>query len=228
MEEILTFITQLFLNLDVVLEDWVVTYGNWIYAMLFLVIFLETGVVVTPFLPGDSLLFAAGAVAAASGGALNVWVLLVVLFTAAILGDACNYAIGRRWGRRMIDSGRFSRIIKPEHIEETEAFFDRHGGKTISFARFFPFVRTFAPFIAGMCHMNRGRFTAFNIAGGLVWVSSFVGAGYFFGNIPAVAENMELLVVGIVAVTLLPSIWHAIKRWLAKRRDPVVVPSEED
>lgn len=222
MLEVLEFLSQLFLHLDVVLQDWVVAYGPWIYGMLFLVIFLETGIVVTPFLPGDSLLFAAGAVAAASGGSLDVWTLLGVLVAAAVLGDACNYTIGSRWGRRLLDSGRFSRVIKPEHISETEAFFARHGGKTISFARFFPFIRTFAPFVAGTCHMDRKRFTLFNVVGGVVWVVAFVGAGYFFGNIPVVAENLELLVVGIVAVTLLPSAWHALKRMLAKRRASLV------
>lgn len=227
MQETLTFISQLFLNLDVVLGQWVATYGVWIYAMLFLVIFMETGVVVTPFLPGDSLLFAAGAVTAASGGALNVWVLLAVLLSAAILGDACNYAIGRRWGRGLLDSGRFERVIKPHYIADTEAFFARHGGKTISFARFFPFVRTFAPFIAGMCHMDRARFLMFNVVGGIAWVALFVGTGYFFGNIPAVAENMELLVIGIIVVTLLPTMWHGLKSWLAKRRLPAAGATEE-
>lgn len=225
MPEILEFLSQLFLHLDVVLQEWVVAYGLWIYGMLFLVIFLETGVVVTPFLPGDSLLFAAGAVAAASEGALDVWLLLAVLIAAAVLGDACNYTIGARWGRRLLDSGRFSRLIRPEHIRDTEAFFARHGGKTISFARFFPFIRTFAPFVAGTCQMDRRRFTLFNVVGGVVWVVAFVGAGYFFGNIPIVAKNLELLVIGIVAVTLLPSVWHAVQRGIAKRR--AVVPDTE-
>lgn len=227
MQDFLTFFTQLFLNLDVVLAQWVTTYGPWIYAMVFLIIFMETGVVVTPFLPGDSLLFTAGAVAAASGGALNVWVLLVVLIAAAVLGDACNYTIGRRWGRALLDSGRFSRIIKPEHIADTEAFFVRHGGKTISFARFFPFIRTFAPFIAGISQMDRARFFMFNVVGGIAWVALFVGAGYFFGNIPVVAENMELLVIGIILVTLIPSMWHGFKSWLAKRRASAVAPLDE-
>lgn len=218
------FFIDLFLNLDQVLGDWVVAYGPWIYAMLFLIIFMETGVVVTPFLPGDSLLFTAGAIAAVSGGGLDLWVLLGVLIVAAILGDASNYTIGRNWGRKLIDSGRFSRVMKPEHIEETEAFFVRHGGKTISFARFFPFVRTFAPFIAGMMHMDRARFTLWNVLGGIAWVTVFVFAGYFFGNIPAVAHNLELLVIGIIAVSVLPSVWHAFQRWSRGRK---TVPAEE-
>lgn len=221
-----SFFVDLFLNLDVVLKEWVTLYGVWIYAMLFLIIFMETGIVVTPFLPGDSLLFTAGAIAAVSGGGLNVWVLLAVLIVAAILGDASNYTIGRNWGRKLIDSGRFSRIIKQQHIEETEAFFVRHGGKTISFARFFPFVRTFAPFIAGMCHMDRARFTMWNVVGGIVWVVLFVGAGYLFGNIPVVAHNLELLIFGIIGFSLLPSVWHAAQRWLAKRRKPAEQPAE--
>lgn len=222
----LSFFVDLFLNLDVVLKDWVALYGVWIYAMLFLIIFMETGVVVTPFLPGDSLLFTAGAVAAVSGGALDVWVLLGVLIAAAILGDASNYTIGRFWGRALIDSGRFSRFIKQEHIDETEAFFARHGGKTISLARFFPFIRTFAPFVAGMCHMDRSRFTLWNILGGIIWVVLFVFAGYFFGNIPVVAHNLELLVFGIIGFSLLPSFWHGYQRWAQKRKAAAEQPAE--
>lgn len=216
--EFLQFFVDLFLNLDVVLADWVTQYGLWIYAMLFLIIFLETGVVVTPFLPGDSLLFTAGAVAAVSGGGLNVWVLLAVLFVAAVLGDASNYTIGRAWGRRIIDSGRFSKIIKQEHIDDTEAFFARHGGKTISLARFFPFIRTFAPFVAGISRMDRGYFTLYNLVGGLAWVTLFVVAGYFFGNIPFIAHNLEYLVIGIIAFSLIPSAWHAIQTAVARRK----------
>lgn len=218
-----TFFIDLFLNLDVVLKDWVAAYGAWIYAMLFLIIFLETGVVVTPFLPGDSLLFTAGAIAAVAGGGLNIWVLAAVLFTAAVLGDATNYAIGRKWGRAILDSGRFSRIIKPEHIAETEAFFCRHGGKTISLARFFPFIRTFAPFIAGIGHMEYRRFAMFNVAGAAAWITLFVGAGYFFGNIPAVAHNLEYLVIGIILVSVTPGIFHAVQRRI---KGPKPLPEE--
>lgn len=212
------FFIDLFLNLDVVLRDWVAVYGPWIYAMLFLIIFMETGVVVTPFLPGDSLLFTAGALAAVTSGGLNIWTLLAVVLSAAVLGDMANYSIGRRWGRAILDSGKFSRIIKPEHIERTEGFFDRHGGKTISFARFFPFIRTFAPFIAGICHMERSRFTLFNVAGGTAWVLLFVGAGYFFGNIPVVAKNLEFLIIGIILVSVLPSAYHAIQPRLKAKK----------
>lgn len=213
------FFVDLFFNLDVVLKEWVALYGSWIYAMLFLIIFMETGIVVTPFLPGDSLLFTAGAVAAVGGGVLDVHVLIAVLIVAAILGDMSNYTIGRHWGRGIIDSGRFSRIISQEHISETEAFFVRHGGKTISLARFFPFIRTFAPFIAGLSHMNRAWFTLWNVVGGIVWVVLFVLAGYFFGNIPVVEENLELLVFGIIGFSLAPSVWHAVQRRLRRRKE---------
>jgi membrane-associated protein len=214
----LHFFIDLFLNLDTVLKDWVLIYGPWIYVMLFLIIFMETGIVVTPFLPGDSLLFTAGAIAAVAGGGLNVWVLFAVLIVAAVLGDASNYSIGHRWGRKMLDSGRFSAVVKPERIAETEAFFTRHGGKTISLARFFPFIRTFAPFVAGISQMDRARFTAFNLVGGVAWVSLFVAAGYFFGNIPFIAHNLEYLVIGIIAFSVVPPIAHSLYERFSKKK----------
>jgi len=210
---LLQFFIDLFLNLDTVLAAWVATYGAWVYLMLFVIIFCETGVVVMPFLPGDSLLFTAGALCAISHEgepALNLGAVLGILFVAAVLGDNTNFLIGRKSGRGILDSGRFARVIKPSHIEETQAFFDKHGGKTISLARFFPFIRTFAPFMAGVGHMDWKRFTMFNVTGGAAWVSLFVLAGYFFGNIPVVAENLELLVIGIIAVTVAPGIIHAL------------------
>lgn len=224
--EFAKFFIDLFLNLDVVLKDWVGLYGIWIYAMLFLIIFMETGVVVTPFLPGDSLLFTAGAIAAIAGGGLNIWVLVGVLFAAAVLGDASNYAIGRKWGCAILESGKFSRVIKPEHIAETQAFFVKHGGKTISLARFFPFIRTFAPFIAGISHMEYGRFAKFNVIGAAAWITLFVGAGYFFGNIPFVAHNLEYLVIGIIVVSLTPAVWHTIQRKIKARRGGVATQDE--
>ena len=216
--EFAAFFVDLFFNLPEVLNEWVATYGLLIYAMLFLIIFMETGLVVTPFLPGDSLLFTAGAVAAVSGGGLNVWVLIAVLLVAAILGDAVNYTIGRRWGRGILDSGRFSRVITAQHIEDTETFFAKHGGKTISIARFFPFIRTFAPFVAGVCHMDRPHFTMYNIIGAIIWVGAFVGAGYFFGNIPVVEERLELLIVGIIAVSVAPGAWHWVQGRIKARK----------
>ena len=222
------FLTNLFLHLDVVLQDWTSQYGAVIYALLFLIVFLETGLVVTPFLPGDSLLFAGGAVAAVSAGGLNVWLLGTVLFAAAVLGDLANYWIGRAWGRRILESGSFPRVIKPKHIAQTEAFFARHGGKTISLARFFPFIRTFAPFVAGISRMELHRFVAFNLAGAAGWVSLFVAAGYLFGNIPFVAHNLEYLVIGIVVVSLLPALWQLLRRWRPKRRHTSGDPHQTD
>lgn len=213
-----TFFIDLFLNLDTVLASWVQQYGIWVYGMLFLVVFCETGLVVTPFLPGDSLLFTAGAIAAVSEGGLDIGVLAAVLFAAAAFGDAVNYLIGRRWGRAILDSGKLGRVIKPEHIERTEAFFQRHGGKTISLARFFPFVRTFAPFVAGIGHMCWRRFTLYNLAGAAAWIALFVGAGFFFGNIPFVAKNLEYLVFGIIGVSVAPGVAHWVKGRIDARR----------
>jgi len=212
------FLIDLFLHLDVVLQDWTVQYGAVIYVLLFLVVFLETGLVVTPFLPGDSLLFAGGAVAAVSAGDLNVWLLSAVVLGAAVLGDLTNYWIGRGWGRRLLDSGRFQRVIKPKHITQTDAFFARHGGKAVSLARFVPFIRTFAPFVAGISRMGFRRFMAFNIVGATGWVVLFAVAGYFFGNISFVAHNLEYLVIGIIAVSLLPAFWQAVRSRRSSRR----------
>ena len=212
------FIINLFFNLDVVLADWVTQYGVWVYAMLFAVIFMETGLVVTPFLPGDSLLFSAGAIAAVSGGGLDYWVLFLVLFSAAVLGDATNYLIGRFFGQRILDSGKLARIIKPEYIEQTQHFYERHGGKTITLARFFPFIRTFAPFMAGIGKMGWTHFTGYNVIGAAAWVGLFVSAGYFFGNIPVVAHNLEYLVIGIIVVSVAPMVWHAAQHWWRNRR----------
>jgi len=177
--EFIQFFIDLFLNLDTVLAEWVTLYGPWIYLMLFAIIFCETGLVVMAVLPGDSLLFTAGALAAIVGAngepVLNIWFLLGLLFVAAVLGDGTNYLIGRRFGQGILDSGRFSKIITPQRIDDTNAFFARHGGKTISLARFFPFIRTFAPFFAGIGGMDWGRFTFFNITGGAAWVGLFLG-----------------------------------------------------
>lgn len=217
MHFVTTFI-DLVLHSDTVLREWVLAYGAWIYAVLFAIVFMETALVVTPFLPGDSLIFTGGALAAVAAGGLDVWSVATVLIVAAVLGDAINYSIGRRWGRRLLDSGRFSRVVTPRHISRTEAFFARHGGKTISLARFVPFVRTFAPFVAGVSRMERLRFTIFNVAGAVAWVSAFVAAGYFFGTIPFVARNLELLVVGIVVVSLAPALWPLFRERLSHGR----------
>lgn len=204
------FVIDLFLHLDTVLAAWTQAYGVWIYAMLFVIIFCETGLVVTPFLPGDSLLFMAGAIAAVSKG-LDIFVVLGVMLLAAVLGDNANYAIGRRFGRGLIESGRITKVVKPEYVARTDVFFARHGGKTIILVRFFPIIRTIAPFMAGVGAMHWRRFFIFNVIGAVAWVSLFVFAGYFFGNIPIVRDNLEVLVVGIIVTTLAPSIYHAVR-----------------
>jgi membrane-associated protein len=213
--EAVRFFVDLFLNLDTVLAAWVSTYGAWVYLMIFLIIFCETGLVFMAVLPGDSLLFTAGALAAITttdgSPALNIWLLLGLVFAAAVLGDNTNFLIGRKFGQKMLDSGRFSRFIKPKYIADTNAFFTKHGGKTISLARFFPFIRTFAPFMAGIGRMDWLRFTSFNITGGAAWVTLFVGAGYFFGNIPIVKDNLEYLVIGIIVVSVAPTVFHALR-----------------
>jgi membrane-associated protein len=229
--EFLQFFVDLFLNLDKVLPEWVATYGPWIYAILFLIIFCETGLVIMAVLPGDSLLFAAGALSAipASPGAppaLNVWLLLVLLFVAAVIGDATNFYIGHHFGQRILDSGKFSRIIRPKYIEDTNAFFLKHGGKTITLARFFPFIRTFAPFMAGIGCMEWKRFSLFNVTGGAAWVALFVGAGFFFGNIPIVRDNLEYMVIGIILVSVAPTAYHALRSRFKKPSAPAETPAE--
>lgn len=198
----MTEILDLFLHLPDHLENFINAHGTLIYALLFLIIFCETGLVVTPFLPGDSLLFAIGALAAKEGSALNIWIAAAILLVAAILGDTVNYWIGRRFGGWMMR--KFPRIVKPDHIEKTNEFFVRYGGKTIIIARFVPIVRTFAPFVAGSGDMNYGRFMYFNVIGALLWVGLILPCGWFFGNIPVIQKNFELVVLGIIAVSVMP------------------------
>jgi len=205
---------DLFLHLDDHLAELVRTYGVWTYAILTMVVFLETGIVITPFLPGDSLLFAAGALAATGG--LNVWVLLVLLIAAAILGDTVNYWIGNRIGHRAF-SGNI-RFLKHEHLVRTHAFYERHGGKTIFLARFLPIIRTFAPFVAGIGEMSYPRFLAWNLSGGVVWVALFLFAGYGFGNVPVVKDNFSLVILAIVFISVLPIAYELLKQRLAARR----------
>ena len=193
-------IVDLFLHLDRHLGEMVARYGAAIYGVLFAIVFLETGVVVTPFLPGDSLLFACGALAAT--GALDLTALLVLLPVAAILGDTVNYHIGKFVGPKAFTST--SRWLKREHLERTHAFYEKHGGKTIILSRFIPIIRTFAPFVAGVGQMKRRRFAAYNVVGGVTWVTLFIWGGYLFGNVPIVKDNFTLVALGIVAVSLLP------------------------
>lgn len=192
------------LHIDRTLEAWVRAYDTGIYAILFCVVFCETGLVVTPFLPGDSLLFAAGALAA--GGSLKIVPLLAVLFLAAVVGDSVNYWVARKFGR-----GGIRRWVREQHLRRTEQYFARHGGRTLVMARFAPILRTFAPFVAGLASMPYPRFLAYSVAGGLLWVGIAGGAGYWFGNIPVVKKHFELVILGIVAVTLLPALFEVVR-----------------
>jgi membrane-associated protein len=204
MEQI-RFLIDLFLHLDEHMANIINQYGAWTYAILFLVVFMETGFVITPFLPGDSLLFAAGTFAAL--GSMNVWLLVLLLIIAAIAGDTVNYWIGHYLGDRAYNI----KWIKREYLDRTHAFFEKHGGKTIFLARFVPIVRTFAPFVAGMGNMSYGYFFSYNVFGGIVWVLSFTFLGYFFGNIPFVKENFELVILAILFISVVPIAWEALK-----------------
>jgi membrane-associated protein len=208
--DLVTLFIDLFVHLDKHLSVVIQTYGTWTYLLLFIVIFMETGFVVTPFLPGDSLLFAAGTFASpALGSALNIWVLYFLLITAAVVGDNVNYWIGRVIGRRAF-SGEI-RFLKQAYLERTETFYQRHGRKTIILARFAPILRTFAPFVAGVGKMSYGRFVSFDIVGGIAWVSLFTWGGYFFGNLPFVKENFSFVVLAIILISLLPAFIEILK-----------------
>jgi membrane-associated protein len=203
------------LHLDKHLSPIIAEYGAWTYLLLFLIVFCETGLVVTPFLPGDSLLFAAGAFAAT--GSLSVVWLALILMAAAILGDTVNYWIGHSLGRRLLAAKRF-RVIKPEHLAYTHEFYEKYGGKTIIIARFVPIVRTFAPFVAGLGKMSYGRFMSYNVIGGVAWVAICVTAGYLFGNLPFVQENFSLVVLAIIVLSILPAVWEIWRVRRAGRR----------
>jgi membrane-associated protein len=214
--EIFQQLINIFLHLDVYMEEVIRNYGIWVYALLFFIIFMETGFVVTPFLPGDSLLFAAGTFAAI--GSLNLILVFVLLFCAAILGDTVNYLIGHFLGNWFL--AKDTRFLKPKHLEKTHHFFEKHGGKTIVLARFVPIVRTFAPFVAGLGAMNYGRFFMYNVLGAFLWTALFIFSGYFFGNIPFVRDNFELVIIGIVLISVIPMAYEAIHA----RMEPTPVP----
>jgi membrane-associated protein len=201
------------LHLDRHLGGLIQSYGGWTYGILFLIVFCETGLVVLPLLPGDSLLFAAGSFAAL--GSLDPWALFAGLALAAIAGDNVNYWIGRRIGPRAF-TGRV-RFLNPKHLDRTRAFFARHGARTIVLARFVPVVRTFTPFVAGVGAMSYRRFLAFDIGGGILWVGLFVGAGYFFGNLPVVHRNFSLVVMAIIVISVLPMALELMRNWRAAR-----------
>ncbi len=217
----MTEFIDLFLHVDEHLRDLVAAYGSWVYGILFLIIFAETGLVVTPFLPGDSLLFAAGALSAI--GTLDGRIATALLLTAAIAGDAVNYAIGRNIGERIIQrartDARWGRWINPAYVDRAHAFFEKHGGKAIVLGRFMPIVRTFVPFVAGVAKMSYPAFALYNVTGAVVWVGVCVGAGYLFGNVPIVRDNFSLVAMGIVIVSVLPMVYEFVKYHRQRRRD---------
>jgi membrane-associated protein len=213
--EFLQQIIDIFLHLDKHLTEITSNYGTWTYLILFLVIFVETGVVVMPFLPGDSLLFAAGALAANPASELNVVLMMVLLFIAAVLGDTLNYTIGDTIGPRVFR--RDYRFIKRAHLLRTQEFYDRHGGKTIIIARFIPIIRTFAPFVAGVGTMKYSRFISYNVIGGFLWVVAFTLLGFFFGNLPVVKKNFTLVIFAIIFLSILPPIFEYFKHKTSKR-----------
>ena len=214
--DFVNFIVGLLKDPRAAIAGWIIALGPvWVYTPLFLIVFIETGLVFFPFLPGDSLLFAAG-VFSADGGGLNLVATLLVFYVAAILGNTSNYWIARFFGARIIDSGKV-KALTPERMAKLDDFFERYVGLTIVITRFMPFFRTFAPFIAGTGHMNFGKFTFFNALGGISWVSLFVLVGYFFGGVPFVQDHFEIIVLGIVAVSVAPAVVGAVKGALAAR-----------
>ncbi len=204
---------DVFLHIDARLAEVIAHFGPLTYAILFLVIFCETGLVFTPFLPGDSLLFAAGAFAAR--GSLNPFLLTILLWIAAVLGDTCNYKLGSILGRRVFKPNR--RFLSLDHLHATEAFYARHGAKAVLFARFLPMFRTIAPFVAGIGKMEYAKFLFYNVVGATVWVLFFVWGGYFFGQLPAVEKNFSVVILAIIVISVVPGVIHAIRHWWGKR-----------
>ena len=205
--EIIKFLIDFVLHMDVYLNDIIANYGLWTYGILFFVVFMETGFVVTPFLPGDSLLFAAGTFAAL--GSLNPIYLFLLLSVAAVIGDTVNYSIGAYIGPKAF-SGEI-KFLKKEHLDKTQEFYDKHGGKTIILARFIPIIRTFAPFVAGIGTMKYSKFISYNVFGGIAWVAIFISLGYFFGNIPFVQNNFELVIFAIIFISFIPPVLEFFK-----------------
>ena len=208
MDAVYSNLADFILHFDRYLPIVMEAYGHWIYAFLFVIVFCETGLVVTPFLPGDSLLFACGALSAATHG-LSFWTLCIIFLVASISGDACNYMIGEKLGRKILASN--SRLIKPEHVKKAEDFYAKHGHKAIFLARFAPIVRTFAPFVAGIGTMHYRTFAIYNVVGAIVWVFLFLGGGYFFGNMPFVKTHFSYVTAGIIIFSLLPIIFEVLR-----------------
>ncbi len=215
MVELLKNFIDIILHIDIHLQKWVTEYHNLTYLFLFIIIFMETGLVVTPFLPGDSLLFAAGMIAALDGHPLSIIILIPLLICAAFGGDNTNYSIGKLLGQTVYEKNY--RLIRREYLDKTHAFYEKHGGKTLIIARFMPIIRTFAPFVAGVGTMRYFRFISFSIVGNVLWVVSFSLAGYFFGNIPLVKNNFTIVIFGIIFISILPMIIAMIKKTMAKK-----------
>lgn len=218
--EFITGALDFFLHIDTHLSEIIQSYQVWTYLILFLIIFAETGLVVTPFLPGDPLLFAAGALIAAGGTGLDIYLLTVILTTGAILGNATNYTIGSYLGTRVFKPN--NKILKLEYYESTKAFFQKHGGKAVIFSRFFPVLRTFVPFVAGVGKMKLSLFTLYNVVGAVLWIVFFLFLGYLFGNIAVVKENFSIAVVAITVLATLPPVVAAVKARTAKKKVQVV------
>ncbi|EPN4497531.1 DedA family protein [Yersinia enterocolitica] len=215
--EFIRFVIDFILHIDVHLAELVAQYGVWVYGILFLILFCETGLVVTPFLPGDSLLFVAGALASLPSNDINVHIMVALMVTAAILGDTINYTIGRVFGEKLF-SNPDSKIFRRSYLDKTHQFYEKHGGKAIILARFVPIIRTFAPFVAGMGKMSYRHFAAYNVIGALVWVLLFTYAGYWFGNMPFVQDNLKLLIVAIIVVSILPGVFEVWRHRRAAAR----------
>lgn len=207
---VMDFIIDFILNIDKHMVEIVNQYHLWTYAILFIIIFCETGLVVTPFLPGDSLLFVAGAISALPESPINIHLMVLIVFAAAFLGDSCNYAVGRFFGEKLFRNPN-SRIFKRSYLDKTHQFYNKYGGKTIILARFVPIVRTFAPFVAGMGKMHYTYFIIYNVVGGAVWVAIFCYVGYFFGDMPFVQDNLKLLIVAIILISILPAVIEVLR-----------------
>jgi len=214
--ELIHYFIEFVLHLDSHLYDLVSSYGTWVYGILFIVVFAETGFVVTPFLPGDSLLFAAGAIAATN--ALNPHIVAIILIIAAILGDTVNYYIGSYIGPKVFSKPK-SLFFNPDHLQRTHRFYEKYGGKTIIIARFIPIIRTFAPFVAGIGKMTYFHFISYNIFGGILWVLLFVYAGFFFGNLPMVKRNFSLIIIAIIIISVIPVFIEFIRHWKEKSQN---------
>ena len=213
--EFINFLVDFLLHIDKHLEEIIQDYQGWTYAILFLIIFAETGFVVTPFLPGDSLLFAMGTLIAGGNTGLNIWTMLLLLTIAAILGNSLNYKLGSFFGVKVFKAS--NKILKLEYYNQSHMFFEKHGGKAIIFSRFLPIFRTIAPFVAGVAKMPFGRFTLFNIIGGVAWITSLLMAGYLLGQIPIVKKNFDVVIVVIAVVTFVPAIYAAVKSRFTKK-----------